>query len=460
MRRVVTIAVTLCLAAGLPAQSAPTKAAAAHLIDSLASAFIADHQSPSVAIALVRGNDTLAFRAWGKADLENDVAATTRSVYRIGSVTKQFTSSAVMQLVEQGKVKLDDSIATYLPSLPAAWHVVTVRQLLNHTSGIPSYTGVGPAWVRRWGEVMPPDTLVALTAKLPMDFAPGTKWSYDNSGYVVLGMLIEKVAGRAWGTDLAERFFKPLGLTGTSNCLVQPVIAGRAAGYAAAGTGWSNAPFLEMSQPYAAGALCSTVGDLLAWNRALHGGKVVSAASYQLMTTPSGAAATAQLKYGFGLARDTMAGHAIISHGGGINGFITANAWVPDLSLSVTVLTNSGSARADQLMAQLVRVGAGVPILLPPKAVATTPAQRARYVGTYALELPGGARDFTIFERDGQLFAQLAGQGPNPIKYFGNETFGADFDPTLRIVFLMKDDRAVSMTFRQGGGAFPGARKP
>jgi len=293
----VRLAALLLLAPALaPAQALPPAGKVIPVIDSLARAFLADSSSPSVAIAVVRGGDTLAMRAWGKADLEQDVAATSGTVYRIGSVTKQFTAATVMQLMEIGKVRLDDSIGSYLPSLPRAWHAVTVRQLLNHTSGVPSYTDIGAAWQRRWGEEMTPDTLVALTAGLPMWFPPGTKWRYDNTGYVILGMLIEKVTGRSWGTEIEARFAKPLGLDNTRNCLNEPVIPHRARGYEHAKGGWDNTAYLAMTQPYSAGALCSTIGDLTRWNRALHTGKVVSAASYELMTTPSGAAATGRLR--------------------------------------------------------------------------------------------------------------------------------------------------------------------
>jgi D-alanyl-D-alanine carboxypeptidase len=367
--------VLILLPAALGAQALPSAAVVARVADSLAQEFIATRGAPSVAIGVVRGTDTLVMKAWGKADLELDVPATAASVYRIGSVTKQFTSAAVMQLVEKGALRLDDSIAAYLPSLPAAWRPVTVRQLLNHTSGIPSYTGLGPAWARRWGEEMSPDTIVALTAAVPMKFAPGTKWEYDNTGYVLLGMLIEKAAGRPWATDLEERFFKPLGLADTRNCMVRPLVPRRARGYEPDGTGWKNAAFLEMSQPYAAGALCSTVGDLARWNRALHTGKVVSAASYAMMTTPAGAAT--ERRYGFGLGRDTLGGRPVISHGGGIHGFITDNVWVPSAELSITVLTNSGAAiRAPRLRRQLALAALGLPLDQPPKATPAAGTER------------------------------------------------------------------------------------
>ncbi len=452
-----SLAIALLIPAALGAQTLPSATAVARVVDSLAGAFIAERGSPSVAIGIVRGGDTIALKAWGKADLEQDVAATAKSVYRIGSVTKQFTSAAVMQLVEQGKVRLDDSIATYLSSLPAAWRPVTVRQLLNHTSGIPSYTSLGPVWARRWGEEMSTDTLVALTASAPMRFAPGTKWEYDNTGYVVLGMLIERVAGRPWGTDIEERFAKPLGLLDTRNCMTTPLIPRRAHGYEPDGTGWKNATYLAMSQPHAAGALCSTVGDIAKWNRALHSGKVVSSESYVLMTTPAGAAV--ERNYGFGLNRDTIGGRTMIAHGGGIHGFITENVWVPSAQLSVTVLTNSGAARAGRLRRQLVLAALGVPLEYPPKLVALAAVDRARYVGVYALALPNGTRDFTVAEQGDGLTAQLAGQGANAMLHYGDHTFGASFDSSLRLIFTVEAGKTTKMTLVQGGQRFEGLRK-
>lgn len=460
------IRTSLCGAVGLalsavPAAFAqsPSKASVARVVDSLAKDFIATRGAPAVSIAVVRDRDTLVMGGWGKADLENDVPATAHTVYRIGSITKQFTASAVMQLVEQGKVRLDDSIAAYLPSLPSAWRAVTVRQLLNHTSGIPSYTDIGERWTRHWGEEMPPDTLVALTANDTLWFKPGSKWRYDNSGYVVLGMLVSKVADRPWAADIIERFARPFGLTDTRNCATRPIIKNRAHGYEPADGGWANAQFLAMSQPYAAGALCSTVGDLARWNRALGTGQVVKAESYALMTTPEGAAAKAPMKYGFGLGRDTLAGRTVIEHGGGINGFITSNAWFPAERLSVTVLTNSGAARADGLMAQVARAALGAPLLRLPAKVAITSTELARYVGVYALRVGAQSVDFAFTERNGELYGQLATQNPNPLIYIGNHTFGASFDPTLRITFTVENGKATKVNLTQRGLTSEGVRK-
>lgn len=454
--RPIALALAFTLPVGLVAQTPPPAATVARQTDSLATAFLRANQAPSVTIAVVRGADTIVMKGWGKANLENDVAATEQSVYRIGSITKQFTSAAVMRLVEQEKVGLDDSIAAHLPGLPAAWRGVTVRQLLNHTSGIPSYTGLGEAWHRRWGEEMTPDTLIALTASTPMWFTPGTRWQYDNTGYILLGMLVEKHTGHPWATEIEERFTKPLGLTDTGNCGTEPVIPRRVSGYEKDAAGrWVNTPFLAMSQPYAAGALCSTVGDVARWNQALHGGRVVSAASYAAMTTPVGAAVSHG--YGFGLARDSIGGMAALVHNGGINGFSAANAWLPAARLSVTVLTNSGSADADALLRRIARAALGAPIT--PKAVPLSAADRDRYAGVYALELPGGARDFTFAAAGDGLAAQLAGQPAGPIIYYGNHTFGAAFDPGLRLVFTVDGGKATKVTLTQGGGRFEGKRK-
>jgi CubicO group peptidase (beta-lactamase class C family) len=332
-----------------------------------------------------------------------------------------------------------------------------VRQLLNHTSGIPSYTDIGPSWVRRWGEEMNPDTLVALTAKVPMWFAPGTQWRYDNSGYVVLGMLIEKITGHSWGTDIAERFAKPLGLADTRECLTTPIVPRRAHGYDAGANAWTNTSYLAMSQPFSAGSMCSTVGDLAKWNRALHTGQVVTATSYALMTTPEGAALAS--RYGFGLGRDTIAGRPIITHGGGINGFATGNAWIPSAELSITVLANSSSAHSDDLVKQLARAALGAPLQQPPKVLPLAPASRSRYVGVYVLALPNGPRELTIAEEGDHLTAQLAGQPALPILFLGNDTFGVGFDPNLRFIFAMDAARATKLTLVQGGGRFEGPRK-
>jgi D-alanyl-D-alanine carboxypeptidase len=264
-------------------------------------------------------------RGWGFSDIENDVPVTPASVFRIGSITKQFTSAAIMLLVEKGRLSLDDTLGALLPNMPVAWQKATLRQLLNHTSGIPSYTDLGPRWFSRMREDMVPDSLLAFTAKDTMNFAPGSRWRYDNTGYVLLGMILDRTTGVKYPQYLDDRFFKPLGLSATMYCSTEPIIKHRAQGYARQGKQLVNSAYLGMTQPYSAGALCSTVGDLVKWTRALHGGDVVSSTSLAQMTTPIGAAIMSH--YGFGLGVDSLAGHRRIGHGGGINGFLSHAAY-------------------------------------------------------------------------------------------------------------------------------------
>jgi CubicO group peptidase (beta-lactamase class C family) len=294
-------------------------------------------------------------RGYGFADLRAMRLAGPTTVYEIGSITKQFTSSAIMRLVEQGRINLDDDLSKYLPRFPLHGHHVTIRQLLNHTSGIHSYTS-SPVWRPHWAEDLTPDSIVGFVANDSFDFAPGTAWRYDNTGYVLLGMVIERVTGEPYARYLDEQFFKPLGLRQTKYC---PAPKDRdtsyAVGYSPRGTQLAPAEYLSMTQPFSAGALCSSVRDYLVWQRALHGGRVVSARSYSLMTTPDTLANGTPLTYGFGLAVVDLDGHHGISHSGGINGYTTSQTYFPADSLSVIVFTNTDGRGPDKTAASIAR---------------------------------------------------------------------------------------------------------
>ncbi len=444
------------------AASTPSRAEVKSRVDSLARAFLAAPESPGLSIAVIRaGRDTLVFAGYGKSDLENDVPATPATVYRIGSITKQFTAAAVMRLVENGSVRLGDTIGKYLPELPMAWRGVRVRQLLNHTSGIPSYTDLGESWAKRWGEYMPPDTLVALTANKPMDFPPGTGWRYDNTGYVLLGMLLEKVSGKPYAEYLDSTIFRPLGLESTRYCEREPLIPHRARGYARKGKEFTNAPYLDMSQPYAAGALCSTVGDLARWNRLLATGKVVTTASYSQMTTPEGKANLNH--YGFGLVRGAVGSHIEIAHGGGIHGFITSNAYFPSDSLSITVLANAAPSNPDALLDNIARAVFGIPLQQPVRAAQQVPLPdsiRSAVQGKYDVDMGAKQMMITFFADTTGLMTQAEGQPPFPIYYAGDLTFAATVDPSLRIHFDLENGRATRVTVEQRGMKHGGPRVP
>jgi CubicO group peptidase (beta-lactamase class C family) len=433
--------------------------------DSLVFTYLAETRAPSVAFAVIRGKDTLAYGAHGLANIEAWRAPTAATIYEIGSLTKQFTSAAIMKLVEQGRLKLDDDMSKYVPQFPLQGKKVTIRHLLNHTSGIHSYTS-SPAWSKTWSETLSPDAIVKFVAADTFDFAPGTAYRYNNTGYVLLGMIIEKVTGKKYATYLDEQFFKPLGLKSTSYCPTRPTDPAFALGYSRGPNGPIGATFLDLSHPFSAGALCSTVGDFVRWQRALDAGKVVSRASYALMTTADTLNSGAKINYGFGLVPADVNGRRAVSHTGGINGFSTVAHYIPDDTLSVVVFTNYDGAGPSPLALNLVRIAyGGAPVgrgtATAGGAATLSNADRDAILGNYVLQLPGGQTLPIRFFLDGaRMMAQAQGQGANPVNYLGNYQFGVDFDPALRFTFTLENGKASKVTLLQGGARIEGPRVP
>ena len=335
-------------------------------VDSLVKAYMAESHAPGLSVAVIRGRDTLVMAGFGLADIAAHRPATPATIYEIGSNTKQFTSAAIMRLVEQHKLSIDDELSKYLPQIPLHGNRVTIRQLLTHTSGIHSYTEVA-AWKAHWAEDLTPDSIMGFVAKDTFDFAPGTRYKYDNSGYVLLGMVIEKVSGQSYAKYLESEFFKPLGLTHTSYCPSHPTDPAFASGYSKKDDGVMPHEYLSLTQPFAAGSLCSTVGDFVQWQRALAGGKVVSPESFALMSTAATLNNGEHIRYGFGLMPGEMLGHKNINHSGGIPGFATMAYYFPADTLSVVVFTNYDGASPAFLAGNIARIAyGGEPVVAPP----------------------------------------------------------------------------------------------
>ena len=460
----------LLMSAGLSSASAQrstiTRDAFRARADSLVFTYLAESPAPSAAFAVIRGTDTLAYGAHGLANVEAWRAPTATTIYEIGSITKQFTSAAIMKLVEQGRVKLDDDLSTYVPQFPLQGRKVSIRQLLNHTSGIHSYTS-SPGWAKTWNDPLSPDAIVKFVAADTFDFAPGTAYRYNNTGYVLLGMVIEKASGQKYANFLDAQFFKPLGLRSTSYCPSKTTNPAFALGYSKGPHGMARAQFLDLSHPFSAGALCSTVGDFVQWQRALDAGKVVSPASYALMSTADSLNDGRKINYGFGLVPGVFNGHKTVSHTGGIPGFATAATYVPDDSLSIVVYTNFDGASPQTLVQNLLRVAYGIAPVGQPAARAQaaapslTPADRDAIVGSYTLQLPGGQPLPIKFFLDGiRLMAQAQGQPANEMQYLGNYEFGVAFDPALRFTFTINEGKATKVTLLQAGARIEGPRVP
>ncbi len=368
-----------------------------------------DKSAPGMAVLLARGDDVIYRGACGSANLELGVPLSANHVFRIGSVTKQFAAAAALKLAEAGKLSLDDPLTKFVPGYPGGERV-TVRMLLNHTSGLRSYTDVPGVMtglpIKR--DVTTAELIDTFKAEKP-DFAPGERWHYNNSGYVLLGAVIEAASGKPWHAYLDEVLFKPLGMTGTRYGNPQDaMIPGHVDGYSRKEDGWARAGHISMTQPHAAGALVSTVDDLLKWNRALHEGKVLKDASYRAMVTPVGKAAAE--KYGFGIAADTLRGMPQLQHGGGIHGFSAHLLYLPGSDTTAAVLYNADGGRPGMLGAasmanMLTAYSIGKPYQ-PKRAIAVDAVTLKQYEGVYRVD-----KDAVRVVRvvDGKLTSQRTG---------------------------------------------------
>jgi CubicO group peptidase (beta-lactamase class C family) len=332
------------------------------------------------AVLMARGGQVLFSKGYGYANLEWNIPNTPDTRFRLGSLTKQFTAASILLLEERGKLNVNDPVKKYMPDAPAAWDKVTIFHLLTHTSGIPSFTGF-PDYAKLEPFPSTPAELVARFRDKPLEFAPGEKWAYNNSGYVLLGYLLEKITGQPYEEFLTENIFKPLGMTDSGYDSNSAIIPRRAEGYVAAKGGFQHAGYINMTVPFSAGALYSTTLDLLKWQQGLYGGKVLQPASLAKMTTPF------KNDYAFGLVVDTPpSGHKRFSHGGGIEGFNTELEYYPDDKLTLVILGNAnGATPPAEIAHSLATFALGQTVTLPGerKEITVDPATLSRYTGAY-----------------------------------------------------------------------------
>jgi CubicO group peptidase (beta-lactamase class C family) len=366
-------------------------------------------------------------------------------------MTKQFTAAAILLLEERGKLKTDDLIKKYMPDAPAAWDKITIFNLLTHTSGIPSFTSF-PDY--RSTEVTPttPEKLVERFRDKPLDFQPGEKWDYSNSGYVLLGYLLEKISGQTYKEFIQENIFKPLGMNDSGYDSNSAIIPHRASGYTPTPNGPVNAGYIDMTIPFSAGALYSTTDDLLRWEQGLFGGKVLSAASLKKMTTPF------KNDYAFGLGVRSDKGHTVIEHGGGIEGFNTQMSYFPEDKLTVIVLSNLNGGAPAEIAPKLASVARGEAVVLPSerKEITVPKDVLTQYVGTY--ELTPNFSIVVTLEGD-QLMTQATHQPKVPM--FAESPTRFFLKVVDAEVQFSKDPQGKvnSLTLYQGGREVKGTKK-
>ncbi|MBL8982245.1 MAG: beta-lactamase family protein [Gemmatimonadetes bacterium] len=416
-------------------------------IDSLVNAPIKAGQVVGASVAVVKGRDTILVKGYGKANVELDVATPVAgtAIYEIGSITKQFTGAAIMQLVEQGKVSLDDDVTKYLPTFKTGGRKVTLRRLLDHSSGMRSYTEIAAA--RSFFPLqLPRDTMLRVVESQPWDFEPGEEQIYNNSAFYLVGLVIEKVSGMPYGEYVKKNLFDRAGMPDAHYCSETAIKRGKTSGYDFDASGPIQKRPLSHQWPYAAGSLCMTVRDLVAWNEALHRtNKILSAASYKEMIRPDTLNDGYRVGYAKGLSLTPVLGHPSLHHGGGINGWTTENMYFPAESLSVIVFYNtSGPSGPSEVAEGIVRAMLGV---REPTAVPVT-GDIARFRGTFAGRGRGVPQQLSIEPRNGTLEA-VRGAQRRPLVHVGNGTFLLG---STKFVFAEQGGRVVSLRVDNGSG--------
>jgi D-alanyl-D-alanine carboxypeptidase len=376
---------------------------------------------PGAAVLVARDGQVLMRKAYGAASLELGVPLRPEHVFRLGSITKQFTAVATLMLVDEGRVSLDDEITKFFPDYPTQGRRITVEHLLTHTSGIQSYTGMASyrADMRR---DMTPEQLIAGFREQPMQFSPGERWSYNNSGYALLGAIIEKVSGMSYADFIRTRIFEPLGMRNTYYETADAVVPGRVPGYDRAGQGpIRQADWVSMTLPYAAGALIGTVDDLLTWNRAVAEGRMLKPETWRRAFNPYQLSAGLTAGYGYGWFVGEAAGRPSIEHGGDINGFSSNNLWIPSERLHVIVLSNrerEAERDPDAISRQIAARLLGAPAAPAPFAVAEDALQE--YVGVYRAS---ATENRVVIREGGALYSQRGRQPRQEMTPVGRDEF-------------------------------------
>ncbi len=319
--------------------------ARADRVDDYIKTEMAQHQIPGLALTIIQNGKTTKSAAYGTANLELNVPVKLETVFEIGSITKQFTAAGILLLAQEGKLSVDDKLNQHLINAPDSWTNVTLRHLLTHTSGIKSYTGLDGFQLTKH---LTQEQFLKTIGAQPLEFQPGDSWKYSNTGFSLLGYVIENVSGKHYWDFMNERIFKPLGMTSTTDRLPGRILPNRADGYEQTNHVLINRDY-DLTDVFSAGAIASTLGDLAKWNALLDREDVLNAATKEKMWTAAKLNDGKPTKYGFGWFLDSVEGHKNIGHGGSTSGFSASLQRFPDDKLAVIILTNTDEQIATAL---------------------------------------------------------------------------------------------------------------
>ena len=391
-------------------------------IDDIANQAIDQGPIAGISIAVARGRQTLLLKEYGRSNLELDTSTTSKTVYHIDSITKNLTSAAVIQLAEQRKLDLDERVEKYVPEIHALSSTATIRSLMNHTSGIPDYTALGPKSENIEAVNFTHQDFLAIIQKEKPLFPPAQRWWYDNSGYYLLGMIIEKVTGEAYADYMLNHVFNPLGMDSTRYCDARSIVKDPAAGYISAKGHLVNAAPMTWNTPFSGGGLCSTVSDLVTWQLALNQGRVVSPAGLALMRAPTVLSDGTAVDYGLGTRRGELQSHHIFGHTGSGGGFNNVLEYYPDDDLTIIVLTNSeSSVTALDIAGRIARSVLNI----PPTTVSEHALSEAE-IRSFSGKFESAEGTAFLFEDQGHIRVKFAESGPSvPLVYLGDDAFAA-----------------------------------
>lgn len=334
-------------------------------------------------------------KAFGFADRELNVPNTIQTKFQIASVTKQFTAASILKLVEEGKLKLDDKLSRFYPDFPKA-DSISIHMLLSHTSGIKNYTDLPVFW-EKMALPVTKDSMIALFKKQPFDFSPGSKHSYSNSGYFLLGCIIEKTSGQSYSDYLYKNIFEKVGLKNTMVNRWDTILPNRAKGYESSKNGWKNTKFISMEGPYSAGAIISTPRDLYIWTKALFDKKIIPQGLLSKMITAY------KDNYGYGIVVSSYRQHLLIYHEGGIPGFASFLASFPNDEIVVVCLSNNEKTLTHRVAIALANIVLNNPVIVPYKhKEIQTDSSHFQYKGIYRVE--NDTSNDTIFVKENKLF--------------------------------------------------------
>jgi CubicO group peptidase (beta-lactamase class C family) len=446
-----TVAALGFASAAVPAAAQTSRARQIALMDSIAESPVLEGRVAGLAVAVVRGTDTLLLKSYGMADLEWRIPMPVDAVFEIGSVTKQFTAAAILKLRDAGKIDLDADLSRYLPDFNTQGHRIPVRRLLDHTSGMKGATEMAS-----FGTIntqnLPRDTLLDLIGAEPFDFTPGEALIYNNSAYIVLGHIIEKVSGGSYEAYVETELFGKLGMARSSYCSNTDVVPRKARGYRLTPAGLVQGAYTNHLWPYSAGSLCSTVGDLVTWLRALHGGRVLPAASYRDLITPAPLTDGTPVRYAMGLGLADPRGRPAIGHGGAIgSGFVSHTMYYPGDDLVVVMLVNTAGNLSPAALATEM-----VDVLLPRPARETRPftGDAAPLLGTYTGPSRGRPMTVTVSLTGTGLAVAMGGDGPgerSALGWIDGWTFSTG--PTQTIIFERAGPDGPATVMRLDGTA-------